>query len=113
MNRKKLCVNLSLFVGVSCSVAAMENPVYEMDGIVVTATRAEQAIEKIPNGIAVINKDQIEKSGARDLGELLTGVSGMSLQRKDNRKYFSIDTLRKTILNQDIPAKLVLLQAYL
>ena len=90
MNRKKLCVNLSLFGGVSCSVAAMENPVYEMDGIVVTATRAEQAIEKIPNGIAVINKDQIEKSGARDLGELLTGVSGMSLQRKDNRKYFSI-----------------------
>ena len=64
MNRKKLCVNLSLFVGVSCSVAAMENPVYEMDRIVVTATRAEQAIEKIPNGIAVINKDQIEKSGA-------------------------------------------------
>ncbi|MCX7804251.1 MAG: TonB-dependent receptor [Planctomycetota bacterium] len=52
----------------------------EMEPVTVTASRsAEQRLSEVPQYATVISREEVEKSGARDLGELLRGRTGLTL----------------------------------
>ena len=66
---------LSLLV---CPWAAMAGEQVEnLEDMVVTATRTEQAVEKIPAQVTVITREDIEASGAMTVPEVLRGVAGI------------------------------------
>ncbi len=54
----------------------------ELGSVVVSATRSEQATVPTPASITVISSDDIEKSGARNVAELLRGQAGIQVSDK-------------------------------
>ncbi len=54
-----------------------EEPVTMMEEVVVTGTRFEQVVEKIPAHVTVITEDQIEASGARSVPDILRSLGGV------------------------------------
>jgi len=48
-----------------------------MEEVVVTATRTEQKVEKIPAHVTVITSDEIQKSGANSVPDVLKSVTGV------------------------------------
>lgn len=90
MNKKLVeLIFISVLSG-AVTVSAETLPSFSFDDIVVTATRTSQEKEIIPNVVTVITRDIIEKSGAKNLGELVEGYPGVSMQRVNNRKLISI-----------------------
>ncbi len=51
-----------------------------MDEVVVTGTRFEQEIDKIPASVTVITSDDIKKSGAQSVPDILRNLSGVSIR---------------------------------
>ncbi|HSN68811.1 MAG TPA: TonB-dependent receptor [Thermoanaerobaculia bacterium] len=49
--------------------------------IVVTASAAPELVRETPASVTVINREEIERSASRDLGELLRRVPGLTLAR--------------------------------
>jgi len=56
-----------------------EQKVFRMDEVVVTATRDAQEIRKVPANVTVITADDIRKSGATNVPEVLTGLAGVNV----------------------------------
>ena len=54
-------------------------PRYRMGEVVVTATRDAQEVRKVPANVTVITADDIQKSGATSVAEVLTGLVGMNV----------------------------------
>ncbi len=54
---------------------------YELDDVVVTGTRTETSLNDSPARIDVISRAQIERSGARDVAELLEEMPGVVITR--------------------------------
>ncbi len=51
----------------------------KMEPVTVTASRsAEQKLSEVPQYATIISREDVEKSGARDLGELLRGRTGLT-----------------------------------
>ena len=69
----------SLALLASIANAAQENP--ELNPIVVTAGRFEQNLTELVTDVVVINREQIERSSANTLGELLSIQSGVQMNR--------------------------------
>jgi iron complex outermembrane receptor protein len=52
---------------------------YRMGEVVVTATRDAQEVRKVPANVTVITADDIQKSGATSVAEVLTGLVGLNV----------------------------------
>jgi len=65
-------------LGIATTNAVAEAPTM-LSTIVVSATRSEQSTVPTPASISVITSDDIEKSGARNVAELLRGRAGIQV----------------------------------
>ncbi|MBW1939559.1 MAG: TonB-dependent receptor [Deltaproteobacteria bacterium] len=54
-----------------------QEPVLVMEEMVVTATRYEQKVEKVPAHVAIITADQIKESGAQSVPDALRSLGGV------------------------------------
>ncbi len=63
------------------SPAQAQTETADLDPVVITANRIEQAADDVPARISVINRDQIERSQAPDLIELLRQEAGIDVTR--------------------------------
>jgi len=52
---------------------------FEMNSVVITATRTPKILQNVPVATEIITSDEIYTSGARDVGELLSQRSGVSV----------------------------------
>jgi len=68
-------------LGIATTNAVAEAPTM-LSTIVVSATRSEQSTVPTPASISVISSDDIEKSGARNVAELLRGRGGIQVSDK-------------------------------
>ena len=70
----------------------MEKPVFVLDQVVVTASRENEVVRKLPSHVTVITQEDIEKSNATSLVELLASEGGL-VQRGflGNDKKSSVD----------------------
>lgn len=74
-------LTLSLSVAMSLPAYAAENePVYQLDEVVVTASGFEQNIADAPGSITVITKEEINRRGYTDLGSILADVEGVDVR---------------------------------
>ncbi len=84
MNQKIiLAILLILFMTAGHPVAAEPVP-YRLDDIIVTATRIPEKRKDIPNAVVVLDKKDIQISGATNIGELLANESGVDWQTSGN-----------------------------
>ena len=92
MQSKKLSTSLkrklvlSLVLGLSATpmvaVAADEDvPVYNLDEVIVTATRTQEEIKKVPSSVTVVTKEQIQKENAVTITDALKKVPGVFINR--------------------------------
>jgi len=63
---------------------------FQMDEVVVTATRTEKALIDVPVRTEVVSRDQIERSHARDLKQALEAVPGVMLKRIHGKSGYSV-----------------------
>lgn len=73
---------LATILGVTASSRAenrnkRNDPVATLEEVVVTGTRTEQRVEKVPAHVSVITEDQIRASGAQSVPEVLRGLGGV------------------------------------
>lgn len=79
--KKSFFTSALLCCTIGSSLCADE--IINIPDIVVTATKNAQSIEKVPASVTVINREQIELSGARTVDQLLTTVPGVYASRMD------------------------------
>jgi iron complex outermembrane recepter protein len=75
----KRSILLLPILGIATTNAVAEAPTV-LDTVVVSATRSEQTTVPTPASISVISADDIEKSGARNVAELLKGRAGIQVR---------------------------------
>ena len=86
MHNKKLLarkIAITLAAGsilVSGQAFAQEED-FQLDQVVVTATRVAQEASSVPADVTVVTAQQIENKGARDLADALDGVPGVNVTR--------------------------------
>ncbi|HEX2964978.1 MAG TPA: TonB-dependent receptor [Syntrophorhabdaceae bacterium] len=73
-----------LFFIVSVSLHASEPVLYELEGVVVTATRTEEMRKDIPNAVIVLDEKDIQASGTKSVGELIGNELGVDWQTYGN-----------------------------
>jgi len=61
------------------AVPETARPEYRMGEVVVTATRDAQEVRKVAANVTVITADDIQKSGATSVAEVLTGLVGLNV----------------------------------
>lgn len=76
-----------LLIAVPTAYAA---DLYQMDEVVVIATRTEKALVDVPVRTEVVSRDQIERSHARDLKQALEAVPGVMLKRIHGKSGYSV-----------------------
>lgn len=82
--RKRFLPGAILFALSTAGIAAEDNttntdePV-ELPGLVITATRSEQPENRLPAGVTVITQEEIERSGARHVVEVLRNRGGIQI----------------------------------
>lgn len=92
-----VALSVSLILSTSISSAAEEpgaqyRDAGEITEVVVTATRYEEAVQNIPANITVITEEEIQKSTARNVPELLRTAPGILVNDvNSNRKNYTID----------------------
>lgn len=59
-----------------CPAYAVEEPV-KADDVYVTATRVEKELQDVPMSVSVMTSEDIKRSPARTIGELLQDVPGV------------------------------------
>lgn len=77
---------MSLIVAASLPAAAQTNDGADtavLGDVVVTATRNAQSIRDVPAAVSVVSRDQIEKSSATTVDQLLQAVPGVYAARMD------------------------------
>jgi iron complex outermembrane receptor protein len=87
-----LAVLVSIFISGGLSLAAPQEKTIVMDEVVVTATRDTEEIRKVPANISVITAEQIEKSGATSIPEVLEKLESIQFRSySGNASQASID----------------------
>jgi outer membrane receptor for ferrienterochelin and colicins len=76
-----------LLIAVPTAYAA---DLYQMDEVVVTATRTEKALVDVPVRTEVVSREKIERSHARDLKQALESVPGVMLKRIHGKSGYSV-----------------------
>ncbi len=72
-----MAYGLSFMAMISQAQAEIITPTAKTDEIVVTATRSEKELLEIPANVTVISEDDIKKSNARYISEILRSESGL------------------------------------
>lgn len=74
---------LTLAIGFGAASARADEPapVLTSEDVVVSASRVDKELLDVPMSVSVVTKDQIEKSPARTVGELLQDVPGVQLHK--------------------------------
>ncbi len=54
---------------------------FSLDKMVITATRNEQRLSEIPANVTLINREKISTSSARNIGDMLSHQTGISMKR--------------------------------
>lgn len=83
MNCKLLCRTLPVLVlpGIlTLAAASFAEETVKSEEVQVTATRSLRELRDVPMSVSVMNAEDIEKSGARTVGELLEDVPGVQVQ---------------------------------
>lgn len=99
-----LILNLFLvFGGPSVARADEPDPALTSEDVVVSATRVDKELLDVPLSVSVITRDEIEKSPARTIGELVQDVPGVRLHKSGGQGINRIsirgeDTTRSLIL---------------
>ncbi len=75
-----LAVVVSIFISGGLSLAAPQEKAIVMDEVVVTATRDTEEIRKVPANVSVITAEQIEKSGATTIPEVLEKLESIQFR---------------------------------
>lgn len=68
-------------LGLAAEPADAADPRAVHQEIIVTASATPEAVSETPASVTVIDRQEIDQSGARDLGELLRRVPGLTLSR--------------------------------
>lgn len=82
-DRMKRIAGLIVLILVTVSAAAYgggDGEMIMMDEIVVTATRDAEEIQRIPASVTVITTEEIERSGAGSVVDLMEGLEGVNLR---------------------------------
>jgi iron complex outermembrane receptor protein len=77
MYRSLMLVLLGLWVAGSAFAAGAESSTVVMDEVVVTATRQEEFLSKVPANVTVVSESEIAQSPAETVPELLRSVAGV------------------------------------
>src|SRR5687767_3928211 len=66
---------------------------FSQDSVLITAPRFPEEVRRLPASVAVLTEEEIDKSAARTLPELLTGEVGFTMKDfyGNNAAYTSID----------------------
>lgn len=82
---KHLTLFVLCFMLVVSGYAETETP--ELEPIVVTATRDESLIENYPGSVQVITRQDIERTPAKDISELLKIVAGVEVHKRSEQDF--------------------------
>lgn len=77
MSRSVLWVMLAMLVCGPAFAADVEETATVMDEVVVTATRQLEAVSKVPANVTVVTAEEIDRSAAQSVPELLRSVPGV------------------------------------
>ncbi len=84
--KKIYCILINLLLAVCmCSgvlwadETSTTTSVYELDTVVVTATKSEHVVMDVPSSVAVITSEQIEQAGAANMAELFRDIPGVEM----------------------------------
>ncbi len=89
--------NMKKIFGVVLSIiflicpAVFSNPSIDLDRIVVTSSRMEQADYKTTSNVTVINQEQIQRSNAKSISDLLKSAQGVNVYDNSTSKTAVID----------------------
>ena len=81
--REQKSLALALMVGLALSslnfisVAAEEDPTFDLDQVVVTATRTEKKVRDVPAAVEVITREEMDKQNIKRVSDALSTVSGV------------------------------------
>lgn len=90
--------------GVMAAPAFAQDPVTQVDEVVVTATRRATDILDVPYNITAVTGAQIEEARMRDSTELLRSVPGVSVVDRGERNAATVNGVRIRGLNVDSAA---------
>ena len=90
--KKLFFVSLFILLSLSSSFVSATEPIITLEDLVVTATRYEEIISTVPASVTVITGDDIEKSSAKDVPELLKTQDAIHVSDiTGNQRSFSVD----------------------
>ena len=72
-----------------------------LEPVVVSAGRVEQALQDVPANVTVVTRDDIERSAARTVDDLLRQIPGFSLFRRELYRQFRVQNV-VTLANSDL-----------
>lgn len=84
--------------------AFAQDPVTQVDEVIVTATRRATDILDVPYNITAVTGAQIEEARMRDSTELLRSVPGVSVVDRGERNAATVNSVRIRGLNVDSAA---------
>ena len=99
MHHGKLLFRLTTLAAAlaACSLAnAQDGDAKRLDGIIVTATRTPTTVDAALAAVEVIDREQIDASGAQSLPELLRGRAGITIVNQGGAGKLSTLSLRGT-----------------
>lgn len=88
-NHSLLFLAVALLASNGTRSPAFAAEAYDLPEVVVTATRTDREVEKIPSYVQVVTADQIRDSGAKSVPEALKSLSGVSVSN-NNRDVIDI-----------------------
>jgi outer membrane cobalamin receptor len=84
MYQKLILTVLSFLLAAAGHLFAAEPIPYKLDDIIVTATKIPEKRKDIPNAVTIMDKKDIQMSGAKSVGELLANEPGIDWQTYGN-----------------------------
>src|SRR5687768_6780327 len=79
--RRLLAASLAASAALAAPPSAAQDNTQENPDIVVTATRTPQPIQRLGSAITVIGEEEIQKSSARDVADLLRQSPGVTVNQ--------------------------------
>ncbi len=68
---------LATILALSVTVSSLVQAATDLQPVLVTASRTAETVDQTLSAVTIINRKEIERSGAKDLVELLTGSAGI------------------------------------
>ena len=69
-----------------CPAYAVEEPI-KVDDVYVTATRVEKELQDVPMSVSVMTSEDIKRSPARTIGELLQDIPGVEINNSGGQGF--------------------------